>query len=146
MPSGKRIVVPVNGWIAGEDGIQGMPGIAIDPIGRALAGAGMVGAVAGYGQALQLSNTTVTQNPNQNSITSTVTGDTGDFVAGRGLSQAAQEWQRLLRTRLRELVPVIQIYSGREATAIFANPVKITGLYEELQNEWEYNNEFVNLD
>jgi hypothetical protein len=143
-PSGKRNVVNVDGWIVGEDGILGLPGVPIDPIGEALAGAGLVGLVGGFGQGVRDANTTIRQDFNNGGGASRiVTGDTGEFALGTGISDAANLWQRILSNRLRQLVPVIQIYSGREATAVFNQSVPIQELYDEIEYNW---NDFENVD
>ena len=46
LPSGKRKEFPIDGWIVGEDGIRGLEGVLIDPIGKAIVGAGMAGGLA----------------------------------------------------------------------------------------------------
>jgi hypothetical protein len=64
-----------------------------------------------------------------------VTGNIGEYAAGRGLTNASQEWSSIIRERLREMVPVVQVLSGREATAIFAKSVQIEDLFEKLEEE-----------
>ncbi len=125
---GRRKVVPVDGWVVGEDGVRGMEGILIDPIGKAIGGAGFAGALQGFGQGLSASNLTVT---NQGALGSTamVTGDTMEFAAGQGVSQAARVYANLIQQRVGALVPVVQVLSGREATAVFSRSVSIADLY-----------------
>lgn len=140
LPNNERREISVDGWMVGEDGIRGLPGIPIDPIGQMLGQAGFVGLIQGFGQGIQQSNQTFVQNPNgQGSVTSFVNGDTTNFAAGRGLTNAAQQWQQILNQRFRNLTPIIKVRSGREATAIFSQSVVVPGLLQALQtNGFEF--------
>jgi len=60
LPDGRRKILSVDGWVVGEDGIRGMEGVTIDPLGKAIGGAVMAGGLQGFGQALQNKNTTYT--------------------------------------------------------------------------------------
>lgn len=131
---GRRKVVPVDGWVVGEDGVRGMEGILIDPIGKAIGGAGFAGALQGFGQGLSASNLTVT-NQGAYGSTAMVTGDTMEYAAGQGLSQAARVYANLIQQRVGALVPVVQVLSGREATAVFSRSVSIADLYSSLDAE-----------
>lgn len=134
MPNGRRKEFGVDGWIVGEDGIRGMEGVLIDPIGKAIAGAGFAGALAGLGQGIAASNTTVLQNGF--GTTSFIrNGDIPEFAAGQGLSQAALAWQNIIRERVNQLVPVVQVLSGREATAVFSQSLAIPDLLEQFEDE-----------
>ena len=128
-PNGERKVVNVDGWIVGEDGIRGVPGVLIDPIGKALGGVAFTGAISGLGSALSSANTTNYTNSN-GGITSAVSGNTAEYAAGLALSNAANEYGRIIRDRIGTLIPVVQILSGRECTAIFANNLSVDGLFE----------------
>lgn len=131
---GRRKVVPVDGWVVGEDGVRGMEGILIDPIGKAIGGAGFAGALQGIGQGLSASNVTNTSSGVFGN-TATVTGNVGEFAAGQGISNAARVYANLIQQRVGALVPVVQVLSGREATAVFSRSVSITDLYNSLDAE-----------
>jgi Bacterial conjugation TrbI-like protein len=139
LPNGQRQTIPVDGWVVGEDGIRGMSGIPIDPLGSAIAGFTLTGAINGLGLSLQQSNLS-TQVNGAGGVTQALTGDTAEFAAGAGISGGAREWQNLLTQRLRDLVPVVQVYSGREATAIFNRDFNIQNLYDQLVGD-EYGEE-----
>jgi hypothetical protein len=133
-PDGRRNVMEVDGWIVGEDGINGMEGVLIDPIGKAIGASGMSGFLEGVGQAFQSRN--VQQNVGVfGGSTITVTGSEGEFAAGRGLSEATRTWSRIVENRVNKLVPVVQVLSGREATAVFARSFKVPELIEAYQTE-----------
>lgn len=132
LPNGERKVVSVDGWIVGEDGIRGLKGILIDPIGKAIAGGIMIGGIAGAGEAISDANSTIEYT--YNGERRLVTGDTAEYALGEGLSNGASVWSDVLKDRLKEMVPVVQVLSGREATATFANEVTIEDLYDQLED------------
>ena len=142
LPDGRRKVVPVDGWVVGEDGVRGMEGILIDPIGKAIGGAGFAGALQGIGQGLAARNTTV-QAGGLLGNTTAVTGNAAEFAAGNGISSAANAYSQLIQQRVNLLVPVVQVLSGREATAVFSKSISISDLYAALDAE---DSGFVGID
>jgi hypothetical protein len=141
LPNGEKKVYQVDGWVVGEDGILGMPGIPVDPLGRILAGVSMVGAIQGLGQGIQTANQTIRRDINQDAFQNGQSGvsvvdvdNVAQYAAGNALYQSANEWNRLLRDRVKDMVPVIKVYSGRKATAIFDKSLPIEGLYKQIAN------------
>jgi hypothetical protein len=57
------------------------------------------------------------------------------YAAGTAVSGAANEWQEIIRDRLRTLVPVVQVLSGREATAVFSQSLAIPDLLEQVDQD-----------
>lgn len=141
LPDGRRKIIGVDGWVVGEDGIRGMSGILIDPIGKAIGGAGMTGALAGLGEAIAASNTTTTSSYGGNSTY--ISGSVTEYAAGKGLSGAAKTWSNIIQDRLDQLVPVVQVLSGREASAVFAKSVTIPDLFDALEDQ---DTSFASLD
>ena len=135
LPSGKRKEFPIDGWIVGEDGIRGLEGILIDPIGKAIVGAGMAGGLAGLGQGIAAANVQNRVLPNGGQVSTVDQGDVGTYAAGVALSSVATEWQAIIKDRLSQLVPVVQVLSGREATAVFSQSIAIPELLEQLDEE-----------
>jgi hypothetical protein len=136
LPNGRRKEFGVDGWVVGEDGIRGMEGVLIDPIGKAIAGAGMAGGLAGLGQGLAAANTVNRFGVGNTPDTSFVKdGQMGEYAAGMALSSAAREWNQIIRERLAQLVPVVQVLSNREATAVFSQSLAIPDLLEQLDEE-----------
>jgi hypothetical protein len=135
LPNGKRKEFPIDGWIVGEDGIRGMEGILIDPIGKAIVGAGMAGGLAGLGQGIAAANVQNRVYANGNTQSSVNANDIPAYAGGVALSSAATEWQQIIRDRLSQLVPVVQVLSGREATAVFSQSLAIPELLEQLDDE-----------
>ena len=133
-PNGRRREIEVDGWVVGEDGMRGMEGRLLDPIGKVL-GAGMAtGFIQGMGDAMASQN--ITQNRNLvggNEIT--VSGNEVEFAAGNGISRGADRWGRLLEERIKRLVPHVEVLSGREATAVFAKSFTIPDLMEQADAE-----------
>ncbi|NBW40041.1 hypothetical protein EBR25_03450 [bacterium] len=125
MPDGEVQNLPIDGYMVGEDGILGLPGVPIDPLGKVLASTATTGAVAGLGQAT--SQAQVTTNNNGQSY---ITGDASLFALGQGASQSANVWSQMVRERMQAAIPVVQVYSGREATAIFTEGTVIPRLYD----------------
>lgn len=132
MPDGSRKELKVDGWIVGEDGIRGMPGILIDPLGKALLGAGIAAGVQGFGAGLETKNSSTSTNFLGLSSTE-ITGSPLEYAAGSAIKGVGREYSGIIRERLAEMVPVIQVYSGRQATAVFSKSVTIPGLFEQLE-------------
>lgn len=134
MPDGRRVVKRVDGWVVGEDGVRGMAGVLIDPLGKAIGGVMMAGAVQGFGSGLEVANSTVTDNSYLGITSVEVTGSPWEYAAGRAIREGGNEWSSIIRERVRSMVPVVQVLSGRDATAVFARSVSIPSLYEALAN------------
>lgn len=132
-PNGRRKEIDVDGWVVGEDGIRGMSGITIDPLGKAIGGTVLAGAIQGVGDGFALAQLTTTTNIN--GTQQLLTGDIGTYAAGRGLAGGAQMWSSIIRDRLAMMVPQVQVMSGREGTAVFANAFSVRGLFEALGAE-----------
>jgi conjugal transfer pilus assembly protein TraB len=146
LPNGRRKEFGIDGWIVGEDGIRGMEGVLIDPIGQALGGAAVAGGLAGAGQGYAASNTIQqlysfnnnqnnNQNINQGSSVYVDRSKIPEYAGGIALSSAANEWQNIIRDRVSQMVPVVQVLSGREATAVFSQSLAIPDLLEQLDQE-----------
>ena len=139
LPNGQRKVVPVDGWVVGEDGIRGMEGILIDPIGKVIAGSAMANGLHGLGQGIADANSTVTKTKGglfgPSEETTNVSGDIGEYAAGKALAGASDTYASIIQERFRLMVPQVQVLSGREATAVFAKSLPITDLFEALESE-----------
>ncbi len=135
LPNGRRKEFGIDGWIVGEDGIRGLSGVLIDPIGKAIGGAGMAGALAGLGQGIAAANQQYTLYSNGTGSSNVDASQIPAFAGGVALSSAAGEWQQLIRDRVSQLVPVVQVLSNREATAVFSQSLPIPDLLEALDEE-----------
>lgn len=133
LPDGRKKIVPCDGWVVGEDGIRGMEGLLIDPIGKAIVGTAQAGFISGLGEGFAASQTTTNLGFYGQGTTS-ITGDPAIYAAGKGASGAANALSGIIKDRIKLLVPHVKVFSGREATAVFSKPVNITDLYESLEN------------
>ncbi|MCB0353699.1 MAG: TraB/VirB10 family protein [Bdellovibrionales bacterium] len=134
LPDGSRQEVTIDGWIVGEDGIRGMQGNLIDPLGKALLGTAYTGFIGGLGTGISDANSTTITNED-GGIQTFVTGNTAQYALGQGLSQTASQYSQIIQERLRSLKPVVQVYSGRQATAVFSQSADIPFLYEALEGD-----------
>jgi hypothetical protein len=137
LPNGDRKVVDVDGWIVGEDGLRGMEGILIDPIGKAIAGSVLTGTVEGVGRGLSAAQRDTFRDVATGTESDVFTGDVATFALGEGVARGGQQWNSIIRERLSKLSPVVKVFSDREGTAVFARSLTIPGLYEALNNEEE---------
>lgn len=133
LPNGQKQEVPVDGWLVGEDGIRGLEGVLLDPLGKAIGAAMEAGALQGIGEGFAAKQTS-TQTSFFGGTTTTVSGDPLKFAAGKGVSAGANELVSMIKQRAALLVPHVEVYSGREATAVFSKTVTIDGLFEALED------------
>lgn len=128
LPDGSREVVDVDGWIVGEDGIRGMEGLLIDPLGKILAGQMTAGFAEGLGDGVSdLGRTSIYTD---GSLHEVVDGDLMSYALGRGLGQSGREYSDIIEDRANQLVPHVKVLSGRRATAVFSRNVEIERLLE----------------
>ena len=95
----------------------------------------MAGALAGLGQGIAAANQQYTLYSNGTGSSSVDSSQIPAYAGGVALSSAALEWQQLIRQRISQLVPVVQVLSGREATAVFSQSLAIPDLLEALDDE-----------
>ena len=123
--------VAVDGWVVGEDGVRGMQGLLHDPIGKMVLGATEGAFVEGAGEGLSNGKTSIHTGV-FGDTTSTTESDPITSAFAKGLSGGSKQIVEFFEERKDLLSPAIEVYSGREATAIFTNTVPIPGLYEVL--------------
>jgi hypothetical protein len=134
LPNGRRKVMEVDGWVVGEDGVRGMSGILIDPFGKIIGAAGMAGMISGFGEAVSANNVTRDEDVyGGDSIE--VSGSETEYAAGQGIKGAANSYSRLIERRVGEFVPHVVVYSGREATAVFAKSFTIEQLFDVMEDD-----------
>jgi hypothetical protein len=134
LPDGRRKVYPVDGWIVGEDGLRGMEGILLDPMGKAIAATGMVAGIGAVGEAFAQgeTNTSTGVLGDQNTV---INGDPFVFAGGKAVGGFAKGWSKILEKRVEQLVPHVQVLSGREATAVFAKSLPVHDLLNALDED-----------
>ena len=126
-PGGRVLEVPVNGYVADDDGIMGLAGQYVWRIHEAAALAATTGGIAAAADAAA-SRETMTQLTPLGGATQIVTGDLGRYAAARGASRAADEVGRIITRRLDEIVPAIYVPNGRRLTLVLIDGVTLTGL------------------
>lgn len=134
LPDGRRKVYPVDGWVVGEDGLRGMEGILLDPMGKAIAATGMVAGIGAVGEAFAQgeTNTSTGVLGDQNTV---INGDPFVFAGGKAVGGFAKGWSKILEKRVEQLVPHVQVLSGREATAVFAKSLPVHDLLNALDED-----------
>jgi hypothetical protein len=135
LPNGRRKEFAVDGWVVGEDGIRGMEGVLIDPIGQVIGASAIAGGISGIGQGISQGNRVNNFGAAGNQTSFVQNGQIPEFAAGVAASSAAQEYVSIIRQRASQLVPVVQALSGREATAIFSQSLAIPDLLDQLDDE-----------
>ena len=130
-PSGRLREIEIDGWVVGEDGLRGLKGILKDPLGEILGAQIQAGVAQGIGDALAGSNVNERLTPLGGRSLS-VTGEELDYSASQGLSQAAQHYAKVIEERSKEMIPHVEVLSGRDVTIVFARAFQIPGLMEEL--------------
>ena len=133
-PNGRRKVIDVDGWIVGEDGMRGMQGILLDPVGKLILGAGVVAGINAAGEGIAASQTRTRENAT-GGIDTIITGDVSEYAMGKSIGGIGKEYGNIIRDRVKKLVPHVEIYSGRVATAVFAKSFAIRELFDELEAE-----------
>ena len=133
--NGESIEVPLNGFVAGEAGTQGLAGTYHWRIREAAGLAALTGGVSAAAEAAAERETTTLVNP-LGGVAKVVTGDIGKFAAARGVSRASDEVGRIITRRLGEIVPAVYVENGRRLTVILIDGVTLEGLpVDELENE-----------
>ncbi len=133
LPDGRKKIVDIDGWIVGEDGVRGMEGILLDPLGKAIVGSAEAGFFQGLGQGI--SDSQIQTEDSVFGFRQVVKGDTLKYASGKGIQTGAKEISAIIKERLSLMVPHVQVYSGREATAVFSKKIDITDLFESLGDD-----------
>ncbi len=122
MGQGKRRVLDIDGWIVGEDGIRGIKGEIIDPLGKTMA----------VNQAGSVNGIEKDRSEGTPSLSEESPIDCTDFsyASGKGNNGAACA-EKIIRERAAHYVPQVQVLSGVEAIAVFSKAVELTELLEE---------------
>ncbi len=133
LPDGRRKVMKVDGWVVGEDGIRGMAGVLNDPIGKAIGGGILTGALEGFGRGVRDSQQTTLRSLRDSETL--VTGDTGKYAAGSAVIGGARNWSSIVQDRMEQMVPIVQVLAGREGTAVFSKSTTVEGLFESMDED-----------
>jgi conjugal transfer pilus assembly protein TraB len=124
---GRSAEAGVNGYVADDDGVQGLAGRFVWRLEEAAGIAALAGGVSAAAEAAAQGETTTGVTP-LGGLTQTVTGDLGRFAAARGASRAAGEIEKLVARRLEAVVPAIYVPNGRKLTICLIDGVTLEGL------------------
>jgi hypothetical protein len=131
---GRAIEIPVNGYVADQDGVMGLSGQYVWRIGESLFLAGGVGAIQGVASAFGQGQTTTELSPL--GATQILTGNPAKFAAAGAGSTAANKMGDIVTKRLDQIIPAVYTENGRKLTVILIDGVTLTGLEtKEVQNE-----------
>jgi hypothetical protein len=133
--AGQTVEIPVNGYVADQDGVMGLRGIYDWRIHEAAGLAAVTGGIAAGADAAAAQETLTQVNP-LGGVTQVVTGDLGKYALAKGASRAADEVGKILTRRLDELVPAVYVENGRKLTVVLLDGVTLSGLpLQEMKHE-----------
>jgi len=124
---GRSVEVNVNGYVADDDGVQGLTGRYVWRLQEAASVAAIAGGISAAADAAAQRETTLQVNP-LGGVTESVTGDVGKFAAARGASRAAGEIEKIVAKRLENIVPAIYVANGKKLTICLIDGVTLEGL------------------
>lgn len=126
-PDGRPSEAKVNGWVADDDGIQGLRGHYVWRADEIALLSSLSGGLAGGAQALAQSETTTQVTP-LGGVQGAVTGDPLSFAGYRALSSALGRLSDTINQRLGEVVPAIYVPNARRVTVAFVNGATLEGV------------------
>ncbi len=125
-PDGTPAEVKVNGWVADDDGIQGLRGQYVWRADEVLVLSSLTGALSGGADAMAQRETTSQVTP-LGGVTGAVTGDPAKFAGYRSLSSAMGRLSEMVSRRLDEVVPAIYVPNARTVTVAFIGGATLEG-------------------
>lgn len=137
--TGETIEVPLNGYVADDDGVMGLGGQYVWRVNETAGLAILAGGLSAVGDAAAQAET-VTEKTPLGGATRTVTGDVGKFSLFRGGSRAAEALEAMVVRRLDEVVPAIYVANGKKLTVVLLDGVTLPGLLvDEVSHESDKN-------
>jgi len=121
---GGAIDVAVKGYVSGEDGKTGLRGRLVTKSGQVVANALFTGVLAGLGEALRQSSTTVATAPVTGTQTQTVNNPL-TYGLGSGLAKSTDRIAQYYIKLADKLFPVVEIDGGRVVDVVFTRGVSI---------------------
>jgi len=128
--NGEAIEKKVRGFVAGEDGKEGLRGRVVTRQGQILARALVAGFLEGISKAFAQANTSVILSP-QGSLTSVKPSQVFSVGIAGGLSEAAKKLADFYMKLATQMFPVIEINAGRYVDVVFLSSVSFGGEDEE---------------
>lgn len=140
LKTGRILELPVQGYIAGEDGKTGMRGRLVSKEGQILARALLAGLGSGIGQGLAQSSTTLSTS----ALGSTQSIDPGKVLengAYTGVGKALDRLAQYYITLAEKIFPVIEVAAGRTVDVVLTKGVPldedINAAWGDLEDEFD---------
>ena len=127
LPSGRAVSQPVTGWVAGPDGVFGMPGELVEREGPYLARVSLAGFLHGASAAFAAAQTTTSIGALGNTTT-TITGNEAIYGALSGFANTANRMAAFFERQLESLVPAVYVPSGLTGSAVIQGGVTLDGV------------------
>lgn len=121
---GGAIDVAVKGYVSGEDGKTGLRGRLVTKSGQVVANALFTGVIAGLGEALRQSSTTVATAPVTGVQTQTVNNSL-QYGLGAGLARSTDRIAQYYIKLADKLFPVVEVDGGRVVDVVFTRGVSV---------------------
>lgn len=119
--TGEVIEMPIQGYVAGEDGRAGLRGVVVDRAGAAMRNAMMGGFFSSIGKFLGQDRSPLLFSPqgfaHQNAMTGTALLKQS---AGNGVGGALDQYAEFYIKRAEQMQPVIQVAAGRTVDIVFS--------------------------
>jgi len=132
---GTAVEVPVNGYIADKDGVQGARGQYVYRIGEIAGHASLAAGLEGLSETFRAINSTRLVNP-LGGVTDSIDPNNAAKVVGvSSASKALSRLSEVFTRRLDEVVPAIHVTNGRPVTAVFLQSVTLQGFELEQLHE-----------
>jgi len=128
--NGEAIEKKVKGFVAGEDGKEGLRGRVVTRQGQILARALIAGFLEGISKAFAQANTNIIVSP-QGSLTSVKPSQAFSVGIAGGFSEAAKKLADFYMKLATQMFPVIEINAGRRVDVVFLSSVSFGGENEE---------------
>lgn len=125
-PDGRSLEAKVNGWVADDDGAQGLRGAYVWHAGEILTLSAATGALSGGADAMAQRETTPQVTP-LGGVQAPLTGDPLKFTGYRALSTAFGRLGEMVGQRLNEIVPAVHVANGRRVTVAFISGATLDG-------------------
>jgi Bacterial conjugation TrbI-like protein len=127
LPSGRAVSQAVTGWVAGPDGVFGMPGELVEREGPYLARVSLAGFLHGASAAFAAAQTTTSIGALGNTTT-TITGNEALYGALSGFANSANRMAAFYERQLESLVPAVYVPSGLTGSAVIQGGVTLDGV------------------
>jgi conjugal transfer pilus assembly protein TraB len=133
LDDGSSISREVAGYVVGEDGRIGLPGVLVSRQGEKILESLAANFAAGFGMGLAQQETTSSMTALGGSV-NTVTGNALNFGMYRGAGKSAEQLAAWLQEMAKRLVPVISVDAGRDTKVVFQRGTDLGELSNYAQN------------